>query len=73
MAQLEYMSSRLVRGVAAAAGRRAGFGDAAATEVVSARSVSAFRTACPALSAQVSSSLTRTHTCECAHTHTSLF
>eukprot|EP00884_Botryococcus_braunii_P017700 jgi/Botrbrau1/4613/Bobra.60_2s0096.2 len=37
MAQLEYQASRLVRGVSAAAGLRAGFGDASATEVVSAR------------------------------------
>lgn len=37
MAQLEYRASRLVRGVSAAAGLRAGFGEASATEVVSAR------------------------------------
>lgn len=37
MAELEYRSSRLVRGAAAAAGGRAGFGEGGATEVVSAR------------------------------------
>jgi len=39
MAALEYRASRLVRGTDAATGRRTGFGEQGASEVVSARSV----------------------------------